>query len=232
MRALMGFKPGGPINGSEPGKAVVLVSATATLEEMYLFQRLAKECLKAPIFVARHIPDGDNDRLLRRADKHANARGAEMLGLRVLDLQKGSDDAVTGALGSGGVLITVGFNTHVEALAPALARASSVIALSGCVSSLTGLADLVVPGLTFAEKDGLVVNFEGHVQQLRPAIDSKGETEWRIADALLASLRGTKPYESVAHVRKAIVDSVPAFAGVDLVKLGPTGVRVAAQPVA
>ena len=231
MRALLGFKPAGPIDGSEPRKAVVLLSATATLEEMFLFQRIAKECLKAPVFVVRHIPDGENDHLLRRADKHANARGAEMLGLRMVDLQKGTDGTLTGALGSGGVLVTVGFNTHVEALAPALARASYVIALSGCVSSLTGLADLVVPGLTFAEKDGLVVNFEGHVQQLRAAIDPKGATEWRVADALLASLRGTKPHESVAHVRKAIMDGVPAFAGVDLVKLGPTGVRLAAQPV-
>lgn len=233
LRTLLGFKPAGPIDGSEPKKAVVLLSATATLEEMFLFQRLAKECLKAPVFVARHIPDGEDDRLLRRADKHPNAKGAELLGLRVVDLQSGADaSAITNALGPGSILLTVGFNTHVEALARVVGQAGKVIALSGCRSSLTEKADLVIPGLTFAEKDGLIANFEAHVQQLRPAIDAKGEPEWRVADAMIASLRGAKRHESIAHVRKAIMDGVPAFAGIDLVKLGPTGVRVGAQTVA
>jgi NADH dehydrogenase/NADH:ubiquinone oxidoreductase subunit G len=201
---------------------------------MFLFKRLAAECLNAAIFVVRHVPDGVTDRLLRRSDRHANAKGAEMLGLRVLDLQAGADASpAANALGADGVLIAVGFNTHVEAIGSVVARARKVIALSGCKSSLTERADLVVPGLTFAEKDGLVVNFEGHVQQLRPALDPAGETEWRIADALIASLLGTALHDLVAQIRKAIQDTEPAFAGVGLVKIGPTGVRAgAAQPVA
>jgi NADH dehydrogenase/NADH:ubiquinone oxidoreductase subunit G len=157
-----------------------------------------------------------------------------MLGLRVIDLTAGADaSVVTGALGSDGILLAVGFNTHISpALDAILADAKRIVAFSGCASVLTERAELVFPGLTFAEKDGLVVNFEGHVQQLRPAIDAKGESEWRIADALLASMLGTAPHETVAHVRKAIMDVVPAFAGLDLNKLGATGARAAAQPVA
>jgi NADH dehydrogenase/NADH:ubiquinone oxidoreductase subunit G len=175
------------------------------------------------------VPDGVTDHLLRRADRHPNAKGAELLGLRVLDLQagKGADD-VTRALGADGVLVAVGFNTHVEAIAGVVAHAKRVIALSGCRSALTERADIVVPGLTFAEKDGLVVNFEGHVQQLRAALDPHGAQEWRVADALIASLLGIAMHEFAAQIRKAIMDSVPAFAGVDLVKIGPNGVRVPA----
>jgi NADH dehydrogenase/NADH:ubiquinone oxidoreductase subunit G len=154
----------------------------------------------------------------------------------VLDLQTGTPDsngsAITTALGSDGVLIAVGFNTDVAALAPAAARAKALIMLAGCRNALTDRADVVVPGLTFAEKDGLVVNFEGHVQQLKPAIDPRGETEWRVVDQLIASLHGTKPHEFVTQIRKAIQDSVPAFTGVPLVKLGPTGARANAQMVA
>ncbi len=225
MRGVLGFKPAGPIDAPSAKQTVVLVSATATLEEMFLFHRLAKEGLNAPIFVARHIPDGVDDRLLRRADKHPNAKGAELLGIRLLDLHHGAVAHAVEALGSDGVLIAVGFNTNVEALDPIVARAKKVIALAGCTSTLTERADLVIPGLTFAEKDGLVVNFEGHVQQLKPALDPHGETEWRIVDLLISSLHGTKPHEFVAQIRKAIQDTVPAFAGVDLTKLGPTGVR-------
>lgn len=234
MRIVLGFKPAGPVDAPSGKRTVVLISATATLEEMFLFQRLAKEGLNAPAFVARHIPDSVDDRLLRRADKHPNAKGAEMLGIRVVDLQRGSAAAtpVVEALGNDGVLIAVGFNTDVAVLDAIVARAKKVVALSGCKSALTDRADLVIPGLTFAEKDGLVVNFEGHVQQLRPALEPAGETEWRVVDLLISSLHGTKPHEFVTQIRRAIQDTVPAFAGVDLVKPGPTGVRANAQTVA
>lgn len=233
LRTMFGFRPAGAVEAPAAKRGVVLLSATCTVEEMFLFRRVAAECLNAPVFVARHVPDGVTDKLLRRADRHPNVRGAEMLGLRVIDLTSGADaSVVTGALGGDGILLAVGFNTHVApALDAILAEARRIVALSGCASELTARAELVIPGLTFAEKDGLVVNFEGHVQPLRPAIDAKGESEWRIADALISSLCGTKPHESVAHVRKAIMDGVPAFAGVDLNRLGLTGARAAAQTV-
>ena len=237
LRVLLGFKPAGPVDAPSGRKAVVVLSATATLEEMFLFQRVAKEALNAPVFVARHVPDGADDRLLRRADKHPNAKGAEMLGIQVVDLQRpeassSHTSAMTTALGNDGVLVAVGFNTDTAALDPIVAQAHKVVVLAGCKSTLTDRADLLVPGLTFAEKDGLVVNFEGQVQQLKPAFDAKGETEWRVVDLLISSLHGIKPHEFVAQIRKAIQDTAPAFAGVNLTKLGPTGARANAQAVA
>jgi NADH dehydrogenase/NADH:ubiquinone oxidoreductase subunit G len=229
---MLGFKPAGRMDGASAIKALIVASATCTLEELYLAQRLAKECLDAPIVVARHVPDGVDDHLLRRADRHPNARGAEMLGLRVYDLQRGESGEVLEMLGGDTVLVTIGFNQHVDAIAPLWNNAGKVVALSGCKSALTERADLVAPGVTFAEKEGLVVNFEGQVQQLRPAMDPRAETEWRILDALLASLTGSATHEFIAHIRKAMQDSVPAFAGADLLKTGLHGVRVAGQPVA
>jgi hypothetical protein len=70
------------------------------------------------------------------------------------------------------------------------------------------------------------------VQQLRPAFDTKAEHEWRIVDALTASLTGVAPHASIAHVRKAIMDGVMSFGGVDLLKLGATGTRTSGQTVA
>ena len=230
MRTLFGFKPAGPVDRPSAKKAVVVASATATLEEMFLAQRLAKECLNATVFVARHIPDGADDHLLRRADKHPNARGAHMLGLRVVDLQRGANTEIP--VDKDTVLMTVGFNTDVDALRPLWEAAGKVIALSGCKSALTERADVVVPGLTFAEKDGLIVNFEGQVQQLRPALDPGAATEWQILDAMIASLLGTATHEFVAQIRKAIQDTVPAFLGLDLVKIPLTGVRADGQAVA
>jgi NADH dehydrogenase/NADH:ubiquinone oxidoreductase subunit G len=182
------------------------------------------------VLVARHVPDGADDHLLRRADKHPNARGAEMLGLRVLDLQRGGGAGeLQSQLGSDSVLLTVGFNTHVESIAPLWSSPARVIALSGCQSALTEAADLVIPGRTFAEKEGIVVNFEGHAQLLRPAIETGAETEWKIIDATVSSLIGGASHASIAHVRQAIREAAPAFADVDLLKLGLT-VRVSRKP--
>jgi NADH dehydrogenase/NADH:ubiquinone oxidoreductase subunit G len=155
-----------------------------------------------------------------------------MLGLRVLDLQRGGVDELVGHLGGDSVLLAMGFNTNVEAIAPLWSAATRVIALSACRSALTEAADVVVPGRTFAEKEGVIVNFEGHAQLLRPALETKAETEWRIIDAMIASLVGTPAHASIAHLRKAIQDGTPALAGVDLAKLGLTGVRTNGHAVA
>jgi NADH-quinone oxidoreductase subunit G len=118
MRTLLGFKPAGAGDRASAKKGLVLASASCTLEELFLAQRLAKECLNAPVVVARHVPDGVDDHLLRRADKHANARGAEMLGLDVVNLQRGEARDLASRLGGESVLIAIGFNQHAEAVAP------------------------------------------------------------------------------------------------------------------
>jgi len=230
MRSYFGFKPAGQVDKPSTRRVMVLASATCTLEEMFLLERLARELLNTHVIVARHVPDGVDDHLLRRADKHPNARGAEMLGLRVVDMQRGDSD-LESQMHADTVLLAVGFNQHAEAIAPLWTAAGKVIAISGCKSPLTEAADLVIPGLTFAEKDGIVVNFEGHAQQLRTAIETRTQPEWVVIDALIASLTGTPPHDSIARLRKAIMDATPALGGVDLLKLGLTGARVS-QPVA
>lgn len=224
MRSYFGFKPAGPIDKPSTRRVMVVASATCTLEELFLLNRLAKEVLNTNVIVARHVPDGADDHLLRRADKHPNARGAEMLGLSVLDLQRVND--LESQLSADSVLLAVGFNTHTEAIAPLWTHAGKVIAISGCKSPLTEAADLVIPGLTFAEKDGIVVNFEGQAQLLRAAIETRTEPEWKILSAMIASLVGGAPPASIAHLRQAIREAAPAFADVDLLKLGLTGARV------
>jgi len=240
MRSLLGFPPAGKVDGPSSVKAAILASAGCTLEELYQLKKLSRG-LSAPLFVARHVPDGEDDRLLRRADKHANVRGAELLGLTVLDMN-GEDGAVpptlAEAIGAGGaradgVLVAVGFNTHVSAAVEAAAEAAAkVVALSGCETSLSERADLVVPGLTFAEKDGLVVNFEGRVQRLRPAFEPRGRSEWKIIEEFMASLDGAEGEKTISKIRSAIGASEPAFGGVDLVDIGAMGARLDAATVA
>jgi NADH dehydrogenase/NADH:ubiquinone oxidoreductase subunit G len=129
--------------------------------------------------------------------------------------------------------VLVGFHTEVsEALAALAAGAARVIALSACESALTEAADVVVPSVTWAEKDGLVVNFEGHVQRLRAGAIARAPGEWKVLAGLVASIEGSEPTASVGFVRRAIQENVAAFAGVDLVNVSKTGARLSEQALA
>jgi NADH-quinone oxidoreductase subunit G len=251
MRITLGFEPAGAAGRPSNIRTVVLVSATCTLEEMYQAKRLTRDVLDAPVFVVRHVPDGVEDHLLRRADKHPNTNGAQLLGLNVLDLIGDGNEtavcAVEDALGGDGVLFCVGFNYEVSAaLARLSAGASKVVSISGCRTDLSDGADLVVPGLTFAEKLGLMVNFEGHVQKLGQAIDYAPDfaptaqivrnaphpvSDWKVLEELISSLRGEEAVACISTIRRYIVENEAAFSNVDLQKVGPLGLRLSQQPV-
>jgi NADH dehydrogenase/NADH:ubiquinone oxidoreductase subunit G len=234
LRRLIGFAPAGTMDGVSDRKIVILASASCTLEEMFLMKKLSN-ATGGDVFVARHVPDGVEDSILRKADKHANVRGAEMLGMNVVDLQvddTGADAPVRDVLGSDGALICVGFNTNVSSAIKSLAaKARTLIVVAGCESSLTDDAQLVIPGLTFAEKDGLVVNFAGHIQRLKPGMHRAGWSEWKILDATLASLKGVAPREFITPVRENIVAEERAFFGMDLSNVGVLGLKPSGQEV-
>jgi NADH-quinone oxidoreductase subunit G len=231
MRQLLGFAPAGKVEERGSKNVFFLASCHCTLEELSQLKKLSGG-LDATLVAVRHVTDGIDDNLLRRADKHPNAKGAELLGIDVVDLQR--DDAALDGVGDDTVLITVGFNTDVPpALIAAAEKCAKVVALAACETDLSRRADLVVPGLTFAEKDGLGVNFQGHVQRLRPALDPAfaAESEWKIVEALMASIDGSEREEFISSIRRAIAGGEAAFGGLDLVNIGATGVRVSAQTV-
>jgi NADH-quinone oxidoreductase subunit G len=249
VRGALGFEPAGTASGPSGTKAVVLVSATCTLEEMYQARRLGGEFIEAPVFAVRHVPDGVDDSLLRRADRHPNTQGAQLLGLGVLDLIGNGDGAaikkVEDALGTDGTLVCVGFNHDVSAAIEKLAsNAARAIALSARTSGVSEAADVVVPGFTFAEKLGMMVNFEGHIQKLGQAIDYAPDfaptaqrdrnaprpvSDWKILEDLMASLSGEEAVTCISIIRRKIAQAESAFAGVDLQNVGPTGVRLSGQ---
>ncbi len=234
LRSLMGFAPVGAVGDSRGSKALLLASANCTLEELYQLKKLAADHLSADLMVARHVPDGIEDQLLRKSDQHANTKGAELLGIPVLDLTGANqgDESKAESAAANAVLCCVGFNVSISQPLERVARAAAkVIAISACITSLTERADLIVAGLTYAEKDGLVVNFEGHTQRLKPAWEIPTTSEWQTFELFRASLTGETGAEFVSHVRKAIAENEPAFSGVDLVNVGPRGIRVSGQPV-
>jgi NADH-quinone oxidoreductase subunit G len=78
-------------------------------------------------------------------------------------------------------------------------------------------ADVVLPGAAYAEKDACYVNTEGRVQLARRAVFPPGEAreDWAILRALSAALGKPLPYDTLAALRRRLVQTYPTFVVID-----------------
>ncbi len=74
-------------------------------------------------------------------------------------------------------------------------------------------ADIVLPGASFAEKDGTYVNTEGRVQFAEKAVFAPGDAreDWTILRALADALGVSVGFDSFAQLQSAMIADVPAL---------------------
>jgi formate dehydrogenase alpha subunit len=96
---------------------------------------------------------------------------------------------------------------------------------------LTGsaeFADVILPGASFAEKDGTFTNFERRVQRVRKAIEPIGESrpDWLIT-CQLAQRMGAEgfAYTHPSEIMDEIARLTPSFAGMSFAKLERGGIQ-------
>ena len=77
------------------------------------------------------------------------------------------------------------------------------------------VADVILPGAAYSEKDGLYVNLEGRVQMGARAVAPKGEAkeDWAIIRALSGHLNRVLPYDNLGALREKLFADHPTFAG-------------------
>ena len=100
------------------------------------------------------------------------------------------------------------------------------------------IADIVLPGAAYTEKDGTYVNFEGRVQRGARAAFPPGEAkdDWAIIRAVSAVINKTLPFDNAAACHDAMVEAVPHLGDLDeiapakWVKFG-TATKLSAEPV-
>jgi len=73
------------------------------------------------------------------------------------------------------------------------------------------MADVVLPGAAYTEKEGTYVNTEGRAQRTRTAVTPPGQarTEWKIIRALSELCGVTLPYDSLNDVRLRLGEVAP-----------------------
>ncbi len=77
-------------------------------------------------------------------------------------------------------------------------------------------ADIILPGAAYTEEQGLFVNTEGRPQLALRASFPPGEAKenWAILRALSAELDATLPFDSLAQLRRKMVEAAPVLKGV------------------
>ncbi len=89
------------------------------------------------------------------------------------------------------------------------------------------LADVVLPGASFAEKEGTFTNTERRVQRVRKALPPPGEArdDWRILAEISRRLGLPMEYPSPAAVFDEMASLVPAYGGMSHVRLEAGGLQ-------
>jgi NADH-quinone oxidoreductase subunit G len=85
------------------------------------------------------------------------------------------------------------------------------------------LADVILPGAAYTEKNGTYVNAEGRVQLGRLASFPPGEAreDWTILRALSEVVGERLPYDNLGALRQRLIGLNPVFAAIDQVERAP-----------
>jgi len=79
------------------------------------------------------------------------------------------------------------------------------------------VADVILPGCTYTEKNSTYVNTDGRVQRTKPAVGPVGSArvDWQIVRALSEYIGAPLPYNNVEHVRERMFSIAPHLRNVD-----------------
>lgn len=88
-------------------------------------------------------------------------------------------------------------------------------------------ADVILPGVSFAEKDGTYVNTERRIQRVRKAINPIGESraDWQIISDIASRMGYAMSYESPKEIMDEIAFLTPAYGGVSYDRLEGEGLQ-------
>ena len=152
-------------------KPAILVGSDLTLEEGKLILDFAAKHFPGATVahfgtpgIASSAEDGPEDQILRRKSKTSNLHGMEKLGIKGFSSMPAGADAALVFRGG-------------RAKLPAMKGVSTVVGVGVFNAGEVGAMSFVLPGTTFAEKDGTIVNHDGREQKLKRSIVPLGQSK-------------------------------------------------------
>lgn len=152
----------------------VIGSPYVTCEDDFITAKFAKNVLGAAhLDFLHHNDPAFGDDILRRSDITPNSIGAELMG--ITPSKQGLDyDGIVNGIKEGRIkalyVIEDDLISFDSALENVLIKLDLLIVNSSNYNKTTALADIVFPASSFAEKNGTIINCDGRVQRIKPAI--------------------------------------------------------------
>ncbi|MDP4194091.1 MAG: 2Fe-2S iron-sulfur cluster-binding protein [Bacteroidota bacterium] len=160
----------------KPSEIAFIGSAYTTCEDNFVFSKFARSTFGSKnLDFARHILPGSQDELLIREDKTPNCFGAELSG--IMPPQGGLKfDEIMKFVASGKIKALYCLEDDLASICSeyqdALSKLELLIVHSVNFNKMTDLADIVFPASSYAEKNGTMINFQGRIQRIRPAVET------------------------------------------------------------
>lgn len=164
----------GELKNFKPEEVGFIASPLTTLEDNFAFKRFAEDVVGSSniSYIPKNV-SGDEDDILIRADKTPNSTGVELLSIKPI-----TEDYVQGILDRRLKLIYI-INDSLIRLEnyPELVKNIQIAILHiSNFNEISRRATVIFPATTYAEMNGTLVNFQGRVQRIRPAVTTL-ETE-------------------------------------------------------
>lgn len=213
------------------GAVAIIASARMTNEELFLVRRLAST-LNATTEVVPRV--GEPDGIMIVADRNPNTSGARLLG--ITGQESGAKlSEITNGIRAGTIraLICLGEDPQEIGLSQEeIERLPLLIASGYLPSASTPRATVLLPGSTWAEKRGSMINIHGRLQRLNQAVLPPGEArdDWEILRDLIQAVSGSNGLYMIEDVFKQMAGEIPELAGLNLGKIGDLGVQVLNPP--
>ncbi|HSW56815.1 MAG TPA: formate dehydrogenase subunit alpha [Dehalococcoidales bacterium] len=168
-----------------------------------------------------------NSESRKKFEKHWKVTLPDKVGLTMVEMMNAiAERKIRGMyiLGEDPVLADPNSNHVIEAL-----KSLDLLVVQDILPSETvKLADVVLPGVSFAEKDGTFTNTERRVQLVRKAIEPPGEArqDWMIISDIATRMGYPMKYASPAHIMEEIsLLAGNLFGGVNYERLEGNGLQ-------
>jgi predicted molibdopterin-dependent oxidoreductase YjgC len=216
--------------GHGPRAIAGVGSSKLTNEELFLFRRLIREVIGSPHLDVPPPPEGDEDQFLIRKDKAPNARGAADLDCRPaaggLNLQGIREGSRSGVLK--GMYVVQEDLAARPGWREALGQLDLLVVQDLFLTETAQLAHVVLPGVSFAEKEGTFTNYRRRVQRLRRALKPFGlsKPDWEILRDVANRLGAAWSYASAPAITEQLGKEVAVYTGITYEKVGSLGMAI------
>jgi len=164
------------------------------------------------------------------SEKFAKAWGVEKLsqnvGLTIPGMLEGLENQTVKALFILGENPVVS-DPDVHHVKKALEKAELLVVQDIFFTATAELADVVLPGVSFAEKDGTFSNTERRVSRVRQAVEPVGEArqDWQIIQDISNRFGYPMNYSSPEDIFTEIASLTPSYAGITYPRLEGDGIQ-------